>query len=120
MQESLLIEKTIQFAKAIIPIYNELRKANHHYIADQLFRSALSVGANIHEAQAAESKQDFIHKFKIANKEIWETRYWFKMCSAISPVSEDLEIQRAIIHKMINKSIQTALTNLAEQRTMKK
>jgi four helix bundle protein len=45
-------------------------------VANQLLKSATSIGANVHEAQNAESKIDFIHKFKIAAKEIEETKYW--------------------------------------------
>ena len=120
MQESLLIQKTVLFARPIIPIHEALRKANHHYLADQMFKSAMSIGANIHEAQAAESRHDFIHKFKIANKEIWETGYWFKVCDAIIPISPEIENQRLIIHKIINKSIQTALINLTKEKRKNK
>jgi len=49
-------------------------------IANQLLKSGTSIGANVHEAQNAESKNDFIHKFKIAAKEIEETKYWLLLC----------------------------------------
>jgi four helix bundle protein len=45
-----------------------------------LFRSGTSIGANVREAQNAESKADFIHKFKIAAKEVEETIYWLDLC----------------------------------------
>lgn len=50
-------------------------------MASQIFRSDTSIGTNIREAQNAESKKDFIHKFKIATKEADELEYWLKLCS---------------------------------------
>lgn len=49
-------------------------------MASQIFRSGTSIGANIREAQNAESKADFIHKFKIAAKEADEVNYWLLLC----------------------------------------
>ncbi|WP_343330997.1 four helix bundle protein [Polaribacter staleyi] len=46
----------------------------------QLLKSGTSIGANVHEAQNAESKADFIHKIKIATKELEETKYWLVLC----------------------------------------
>ena len=49
-------------------------------VANQVLKSGTSIGANIREAQNAESKADFIHKFKISAKEIEETIYWLELC----------------------------------------
>ena len=49
-------------------------------MANQLFRSGTSIGANVREAQNAQSKADFIHKMKIAAKEADETQYWLQLC----------------------------------------
>ena len=49
-------------------------------MANQLFRSGTSIGANVKEAQNAESKADFIHKMKISIKEVEETEYWLLLC----------------------------------------
>jgi len=49
-------------------------------IANQLLRSGTSIGANVHEAQNAESRADFIYKIKIALKELEETKYWLLLC----------------------------------------
>ena len=115
MTKSILVEKSIEFSKEILPITKALRDANHHILAEQLFRSATSIGASIHEAQASESIKDFIHKLKIANKEAWETDYWLKLTRSIMNFPPEIEMKRAIIHKMINKSITTAQKN-AETR----
>jgi four helix bundle protein len=78
--KNLILEMSFNFALAIIE-YSELLEDNHKFVvAKQLLRSGTSIGANIHEAQSAESKADFIHKFKISDKEAAETIYWLKLC----------------------------------------
>ena len=78
--ENIILKKTVEFSLAIIE-YAELLESNKKYvIARQLLKSGTSIGANVHEAQNAESKIDFIHKFKIAAKEVEETKYWLVLC----------------------------------------
>ncbi|WP_317129211.1 four helix bundle protein [Formosa sediminum] len=61
--------------------YCEILETNKKYIiANQLLKSGTSIGAHIHEAQNAESRADFIHKLKIAAKELEETKYWVTLC----------------------------------------
>ncbi len=55
----------------------------------QLIRSGTSVGANVEEAQAAQSRADFIHKMEIALKELRETRYWLRLLVATDLVPEE-------------------------------
>lgn len=75
-----IIRHTVEFSIMIIK-YVELLEANKKYvIAKQLLRSATSIGASAMEAQSAESKADFIHKMKIADKEAHETWYWLYLC----------------------------------------
>lgn len=76
-----ILELSFEFAVQIVA-YCELLEENRKYvIARQLLKSGTSIGANIREAQNAESRQDFIHKFKIAAKEAEETEYWLLLCS---------------------------------------
>ena len=78
--KNLIVDLTFEFALKIIK-YVELLERNRKYvIARQLLRSGTSIGANVREAQNAESKADFIHKFKIAAKESDETEYWLLLC----------------------------------------
>ena len=79
-------------------------------IANQLLKSGTSIGANIREAQNAESKADFIHKFKIAAKEIEETIYWLELCkfSDNYPNVDDLIEQVNNISRIVNKIIITS------------
>ena len=108
--ENIIIKKTIEFSLAIIE-YVELLEASRKYvIANQLLRAATSIGANVHEAQNAESKLDFIHKFKIAAKEVEESRYWLILCqhSKAYPDCEFLINSLSVIDKIITKIISTS------------
>ena len=77
---NIILEKTFLFSLKIIELCNVLEENRKYAIANQLLRSGTSIGANIREAQNAESQQDFIHKFKIASKEAEETMYWLDLC----------------------------------------
>ncbi|RVU00088.1 four helix bundle protein [Mucilaginibacter limnophilus] len=77
---NLIVDLTFDFALKIID-YTELLESKRKFnMANQLFKSGTLVGANVSEAQGAESKDDFRHKCKIAYKEAEETEYWLKLC----------------------------------------
>ena len=79
-KENLILNLTFEFALEII-MYTELLETNKKFnMANQLFRSGTSMHANVREAQNAESKDDFIHKIKVAAKEADETEYWLLLC----------------------------------------
>ena len=84
--EQALIDKnpvlrlSLDFSINILAYSQLLYKANQRIIADQLTRCGTSVGANIFESQNAESRPDFIHKMKIAAKELDESIYWLILC----------------------------------------
>jgi four helix bundle protein len=73
-------------------------------------KSGTSIGANIREAQNAESKNDFIHKFKIAAKECDETIYWLAICKEIDsyPFDDNLTEQIEVISKVMSKILATS------------
>ena len=80
LKSNLIVGLTLEFAIEVVK-YCEVLELNKKYvIARQLLRSGTSIGANVREAQNAESKPDFIHKFKIAAKEAEETEYWLLIC----------------------------------------
>ena len=79
-KENAVVEKSIAFALMIIDFCEELENKRKFVVANQLLKSGTSIGANIHEAQNAESRVDFIHKLKIALKELEETKYWLTLC----------------------------------------
>ncbi len=81
-KENLIVRLTFELAIEVVKFSEEIRKNNRFEMASQIFRSGTSIGANIREAQNAESKRDFIHKFKISAKEADELEYWLELCKA--------------------------------------
>jgi four helix bundle protein len=80
MKESILKTKSYDFALRILKLHRFLVRENKEYIlSKQILRSGTSVGANIEEANQAQSKADFIHKLSIALKEVSETNYWLRL-----------------------------------------
>ena len=76
---SILEEKSFRFAIRIVNLSNHLRAKKEHTLSKQLLRSGTSIGANIAEAQQAQSKADFVSKMNIALKETAETKYWIEL-----------------------------------------
>jgi four helix bundle protein len=114
MKENIILKKTIEFALKIIQYCEVLQETKKFVIAHQLMKSGTSIGANVHEAQNAESKFDFIHKFKIAAKEIEETKYWLTLCKNSSnyPNCELLEIDLFEIEKIVTTIISSTKKTL--------
>lgn len=80
MRESILRNKSYAFALNIVELYKSLTSENREFIlSKQLMRSGTSIGANIREAEFAQSGKDFIHKMSIALKEANETDYWLSI-----------------------------------------
>jgi four helix bundle protein len=80
MGKSVLKEYSFQFAISIVKLYKNLTDSKREFVVSkQLLKSGTSVGAMIREAQNAESRNDFIHKLSIAQKECDETMYWLEL-----------------------------------------
>ena len=79
MSENKLLDLSFEFAAAIVNLVDGVTAPKSSYMTDQLARAGTSVGANIHEAQYAHSKKDFVAKLEIALKESNETSYWLKL-----------------------------------------
>ena len=109
-KENIIVKLTFQFALDIIKYCEVLQDDKKFVIANQLLKSGTSIGANIREAQNAESKADFIHKFKISAKEIEETIYWLELCkfSENYPDVGGLFEQVSNISRIVNKIIITS------------
>lgn len=104
-KENIIVDKSFQFALKIIS-YCELLEENKKYVVSrQLLRSGTSIGANVREAQNAESKSDFIHKIKLAAKEADETEYWLLLCKNAPsyPFDETLPADIGEINKILSK-----------------
>ncbi len=79
MSENKLLDLSFEFAVAVVNLVDGVTFPKSSYMTDQLARAGTSVGANIHEAQYAQSKKDFVSKLEIALKESSETSYWLKL-----------------------------------------
>ncbi len=88
MKENKLVDLSFEFAKAIVDLVDGIKTPKSSYMLDQLARAGTSVGANIHEAQYAHSKADFIAKLEIALKEANETSYWLKLLFETNRIEE--------------------------------
>jgi len=77
---NVLVELSYAFARRAIRLYKDLTAEKKEYVlSKQILRSGTSIGANIAEANQAQSKSDFIHKLSIALKEAVETEYWLNL-----------------------------------------
>ena len=89
MKENKLLTCSQNFAIEIIGLVEDLRKSQSTVIANQIARSGTSIGANISEAQYAQSSKDFIAKLQIALKEANETAYWLTLLKQTTGIADD-------------------------------
>jgi four helix bundle protein len=88
-KDNIIVKKSYSFALEIIGIYKYLISEKKEFVlSKQLLRCGTSIGANIHEAIASESKKDFIHKLGISVKEALETSYWLSLLKDSSYITE--------------------------------
>src|ERR1043166_6334147 len=73
---SIVRKKSFEFALAVIQLYQKLQRQHEYVISKQLLRCGTSIGANVEEATAGQSRRDFLSKMAIASKEARETKYW--------------------------------------------
>ena len=99
---NIIVDKTFNFSKEIIKLYINLKNDKIYELASQLFRSGTSIGANVEEAQAAQSKKDFISKLNISAKEARETRYWLRLLNDTNISQLDVKPLLNDINEIIN------------------
>ena len=119
MSDNKLIDLSFEFAKSIVNLVDSIEARKSSYMINQLARSGTSVGANIHEAQYAHSKPDFIAKLEIALKEANESSYWLKLLFETGRIS-DAEYKTAErmcgnIRRLLIASCSTAKANMKDQ-----
>ena len=117
MKDSELRARAKTLALHIITVCDEVdTRKGRGVLVNQIVRSATSIGANIHEANYAASKADFINKFHISLKECNETEYWIEMLAGSNAIGEqvarELLQECGVIRRMLVKSINTAKGNL--------
>ncbi|GMN07771.1 hypothetical protein MTsPCn5_31600 [Croceitalea sp. MTPC5] len=109
-----VVDKSIGFALMISKFCELLEEHKKYVVARQLLKSGTSIGANIHEAQNAETRIDFIHKMKIALKELEETKYWLTLCerSESYPFNTRLKTSVNELGLIMYKIVSTSKKNL--------
>lgn len=121
MKNNIVKNKSFDFAIRIVKLYQYLNNSKKEFVlAKQLIRSGTSVGAMIREAEHAESKSDFIHKFAIAQKEANETVYWLELLKATDYLNEkefeNIYKDAVIILKLITSILKTSKSQLATKK----
>ena len=115
-KENVIVDRSFRFALNIVEYAERLESERKYVIQRQLLRSGTSIGANVREAQSAESIRDFGHKMKIAAKEAEETEYWLLICQnsknypdcndLLNDIREIIKILTSIIYST-NKKIKS-------------
>ncbi|XWN37217.1 MAG: four helix bundle protein [Balneola sp.] len=100
-KDNLIQQKSFDFSLMIIQLYISLKKEKEYVLSKQLLRSGTSIGANIEEAIAAQSRKDFIHKMSISSKEARETAYWLKLLQKSDLTNLDVSLYLSEIDQII-------------------
>ena len=115
MKENKLAELSMNFSVDIINLVKYLKSKHESIISNQIGRSGTSIGANIHEAQYAQGKKDFVSKLEIALKEASETGYWLELLHRTNYIDEQshktLSAKCASLRVMLIASCKTAKEN---------
>jgi four helix bundle protein len=120
MKNNIVKDKSFDFAIRIVKLYQYLNSNKKEFIlSKQLLRSGTSIGAMIREAEHAESKNDFIHKFAIAQKEANEVVYWLELLKATDYLSEkefeNIYNDTIAILKLITSILKTSKNQLVSK-----
>lgn len=118
-KKNLIYHKSFKFALQIITLYKKMIKDREFTLSKQILRSGTSIGANVSEAMAAESKRDFLHKISIAAKEARETKYWLILIQTsyqqYNNLSQLLKENTSIIN-ILSAIVRTTKSNLNKGR----
>jgi four helix bundle protein len=91
MAKSVIHEKSFCFALEVIELFKKLQVEREYILSKQLLRSGTSIGANVEEALAGQSRKDFLAKMAIASKEARESRYWLLLLQKSNLTRLDLD-----------------------------
>jgi len=113
-------EISYAFALKIIDLYKHLISKNEYVMSKQILRSGTSIGANIEEAQAAQTKRDFIAKMSIAAKEARETNYWLNLLRDSGYLADYMHPDKlteglTLIIKTLTKIVKTSQKNISNK-----
>ena len=102
MKENTVLEMSFNFSLQIIDLYKILIENKEYVFSKQILKSGTSIGANVEEAIAAQSRKDFISKMSIASKESRETRYWLRLLDKSKLVDVNCTIYLSSVEHIIN------------------
>ena len=111
-EENIIVEKSYSFSLEIMRLAGIIREKREYNLASQLWRSGTSIGANVEEAQAAQSRADFRSKMAIAAKEARESDYWLRLtrdgkvlpASEVTPLLDQIESIKRILTSIVKSS----------------
>ncbi len=123
MKESIIKNKSFEFALRILDLYKEMQDKKEYVLSKQILRSGTSIGANVVEALAGQTKKDFAYKMSIASKEARETLYWLELIeyaviienTKIKTLKNDIDS----IIKILTSIVKTTQQNLTKNSTPK-
>ena len=115
--KSIVYEKAVAFALQIIEVYKMCREQKEYVLSKQLLKSGTSIGANISEALAGQSKRDFLAKMSISSKEARETRYWLFLMQESQIVKRDFSKEMEQCEELIRLLTAIVKTTRAELNT---
>jgi four helix bundle protein len=110
--QNIIVEKSFNFSLLVISLYKKLIESHEYVLSKQVLRSGTSVGANVEEAIAGQSRRDFIAKMSIASKEARETKYWIRLLERSGFIKYDYEMLLREIDDIIN--ILTAIVKTSQ------
>jgi four helix bundle protein len=115
-EDNKILNLTFDFSIQIIGLYKVLVEQKEYVISKQLLRSSTSIGANVEEANAAQSKKEFTQRMSIASKEARETKYWLRLLDKSQIIKHDYSPYLTIIDHIINiltKIVKTSQESMA-------
>lgn len=118
MKNNIIRDKSFNFSINLISLYRKLINQKEYIISKQLLRSGTSIGANIEEAIAAQSKKDFVSKMTIASKEARESKYWIMLLTH-SQIGLELNYSQYLeeidsIINILTKIVKTSSSNISK------
>ena len=111
-EENVILEKSYSFALQIMALAKEIREKREYDLSSQLWRSGTSIGSNVEEAQAAQSRADFRSKMSIAAKEAREVHYWLRLtrdgkvlpAKLLEPLIDEIENIKRILTSIVKSA----------------
>ncbi len=119
MKRSMIKEKSYSFSLNIIGLYRSLISRNEFVLSRQVLKSGTSIGANVEEALAGQSRADFLSKMSIASKEARETNYWLRLLRDSNFCRDDEVLEILSESEKILKML-TAIVKTTQSRILTK